>query len=393
MPSTPGRALVIGGGVFGLTAALELRRRRWRVTLLEAGRIPAGGASSTDISKMIRMDYGTDAFLTELAEVALAGWHAWNARWGRPLYHQVGFLLLRRDPPVPGTFEDDSRRMLEARGHVVQPVDPSHLGHHFPAWRAKRWGHGYFNPRAGWVEAGEVVRALARDAGRAGVRIREAVTVETLIEERSRVTGVVDAHGRTHRADVVVVAAGAATTKVVPWLRGALQPVAQPVLHLLVDAPERWRPPGFVPWAADIAGTGWYGFPATRDGRLKVGHHGRGLPSEPGEGSPVTDEHVARCRGFLSDALPALAGAPVVERRACFYCDTFDGYFWIGPDPDRRGLVVAAGGSGHGFKFAPVLGPLVADAAEGKVSRFGEPFAWRPFTGRVSAEHARYLGE
>jgi glycine/D-amino acid oxidase-like deaminating enzyme len=83
----------------------------------------------------------------------------------------------------------------------------------------------------------------------------------------------------------------------------------------------------------------------------------------------------------------------VAETRTCYYCDTFDGYFWIGPDPDRRGLVVASGGSGHGFKFAPILGPLVADAVEGTTSRFGEPFLWRPFTGAVRTEDARYVGE
>ncbi|HZD05876.1 MAG TPA: FAD-dependent oxidoreductase, partial [Longimicrobiales bacterium] len=177
MPSSPGRALVVGGGAFGLTAALELRQRHWRVTLLDAGRIPATGAASGDVSRIVRMDYGTDAFLTELAEVALAGWHAWNARWERALYHEVGFLLLRRDPPRPGTFEHESRRTLEARGHAVQPVDAGWVGRRFPAWHASAWGHGYYNPRAGWAEAGEVVRHLAQDARLAGVRICEDVAV------------------------------------------------------------------------------------------------------------------------------------------------------------------------------------------------------------------------
>ena len=63
--------------------------------------------------------------------------------------------------------------------------------------------------------------------------------------------------------------------------------------------------------------------------------------------------------------LPALADAPIVHRRMCLYCDTFDGDFWIDHDPERPGLVVAAGDSGHGFKFAPILGALIADVVEG----------------------------
>jgi len=380
---------VVGGGVFGLTGALELRRRGWNVTLLEAGHLPSPEAASTATSRMVRMDYGADTFLTELAAVAMAGWNAWNARWRRPLYHEVGILLTRRDRPRPGGFEFESRAMLASRGHLVETVDAALMAHRFPTWKARGWAHGYFNPRGGWVEAAEVMRELARDARRARVRIREEVRVVGLVEEGARVTGVLDGDGRTHRADVVVVAAGAWSTGIVPQLQGALQPVAQPVLHFEVDDPEAWQPPTFVPWAAEIAETGWYGFPATADGFVKVAHHGPGTPGDPDGEATVSDEHVDRCRAFLSEAIPDLANAPVAARRSCFYCDTFDGYFWIGRDPDRRGLVVAAGGSGHAFKFAPVLGPLVADAVEDETSRFARPFRWRPFGGAVRTEAAR----
>jgi glycine/D-amino acid oxidase-like deaminating enzyme len=296
---------------------------------------------------------------------------------------------MRKDLPRPGGFEFESRAMLASRGHLVETVDVAFLAHRFPMWKATRWAHGYFNPRGGWVEATEVVRALARNARRTRVRIREGVTVVGLAEDGSRVTGVLDADGRTHRADMVVVAAGAWSIGIVPWLQGALQPVAQPVLRLQVPDPEPWRSPTFVPWTADIAETGWYGFPAHADGLVEVAHHGPGIPGDPQVRPPVPDEHVARCRSFLSEAIPELAQAPVADRHCCFYCDTFDGYFWIGRDPDRQGLVVAAGGSGHAFKFAPVLGPLVADAVEGETSRFGEPFRWRPFRGAVRTEAAR----
>ena len=69
----PGHILVIGGGIFGLTAALELRRRGHRVTIADVGAIPSPLAASTDVSKVVRADYGSDVLYTELMEHARRG--------------------------------------------------------------------------------------------------------------------------------------------------------------------------------------------------------------------------------------------------------------------------------------------------------------------------------
>src|SRR6185503_13101491 len=83
--ASPGHVVVVGGGVFGAASALELRSRGWAVTLLDPHLLPYEGASSTDVSKLVRMDYGSDAYYHELAEAALEGWDRWNAESGRPL--------------------------------------------------------------------------------------------------------------------------------------------------------------------------------------------------------------------------------------------------------------------------------------------------------------------
>jgi glycine/D-amino acid oxidase-like deaminating enzyme len=76
------------------------------------------------------------------------------------------------------------------------------------------------------------------------------------------------------------------------------------------------------------------------------------------------------------------------------YCDTHDGDFWIAPDPERRGLVIATGDSGHGFKFAPLLGEIVADAVEGKSNPLLERFRWRPeVSSGLQKEAARFQPE
>jgi glycine/D-amino acid oxidase-like deaminating enzyme len=92
----------------------------------------------------------------------------------------------------------------------------------------------------------------------------------------------------------------------------------------------------------------------------------------------VTRDEEEAMRAFLRSTIPSLADAPIVYTRICMYCDTPDGHFWIAPDPDRPGLVIATGDCGHGFKFAPVLGEIIADAVEGKSNRWLDKFRWRP---------------
>jgi len=99
-------------------------------------------------------------------------------------------------------------------------------------------------------------------------------------------------------------------------------------------------------------------------------------------------------REFLSITFPALADAPIVYTRICLYCDTNDGHFWIAPDPERPGLIIAAGDCGHGFKFAPVLGEIIADAAEGRSNPLQEKFRWRPEMALGSGtDAARFRGD
>ena len=75
--------VVVGAGVFGVTAALELGSADGDVTVVDPGPVPRPAAASTDISKVVRMDYGADELYTAMAEAALAGWDRWNARVGR----------------------------------------------------------------------------------------------------------------------------------------------------------------------------------------------------------------------------------------------------------------------------------------------------------------------
>ena len=382
--------IIIGGGVFGLTAAFELDIRGWQVTLLDQGSVPYPDAASTDISKVVRMDYGTDEQYTAMGEQAVAAWRERNPSPQHPLYHEDGFLVMTREEEMrPGSFEHASYHFLRQRGHPLRRVRRDDLARHHPAWNSASYGDGYFNPSGGWTASGQVIRQYKYLLGLNGVQVHEGARFVSLVERGSQVTGIRFSDGTEWEADLTLAAAGAWTPFLFPELRTVMQTTGQPVLHLKPARPEEFRAPAFPVWAADIGRTGWYGFPANADGIVKVANHGPGVPiMDPEQSRAVGADEIARFRGFLADTFPTLADAPLHSTRQCWYCDSFDGHFWIDHHPERPGLVIAAGDSGHAFKFAPVLGSLIADVAERKPNPWSARFAWRS-AGDATGDGAR----
>src|SRR5438067_9692143 len=87
------KAIVVGAGINGVVAAIELRKRGHEVALVDPGPLPHPLAASTDISKAVRAAYGGDEDYTALAEQSREIWRQWNMKFGVELYHEIGFLL------------------------------------------------------------------------------------------------------------------------------------------------------------------------------------------------------------------------------------------------------------------------------------------------------------
>ncbi|MDH3495856.1 MAG: FAD-dependent oxidoreductase [Gemmatimonadota bacterium] len=390
-----GTTLVVGAGVFGAAAALELRHRGHMVVLLDAGPVPHPLAASTDISKVLRMEYGRDEAYTALMEDAFEGWRRWAREWSAAgeenLYHETGVLMVCRASMTPGTFEYESWETLRRRGHRPERLSADTLTCRFPAWSTGRYVDGFFHRVGGYAESGKVVAWLVRRAAQDGVTVRTG-RMTGLLEENGRVIGVLTAAGAV-RADRVVLATGAWAGSLL-GLTHEIRATGHPVLHFAPRDPDRFAPERFPVFTADVARTGLYGFPRNRDGVVKVALHDAGAAIDPDAPRLVTPAQEARIRALLDETIPTLAGAEVVYRRLCLYADTQDEDFWIARDPSREGLTVASGGSGHGFKFAPVLGRLIADTVEGREHPLAHKFRWRPEV-RLSrgTEAARFHGE
>jgi glycine/D-amino acid oxidase-like deaminating enzyme len=372
-------AIVVGAGINGVTAAIELKTRGHKVTLVDPGPLPHPLAASTDISKAVRAAYGADEDYTALAERSIALWRRWNKEFGIELYHEVGVMFVRQREMKPGDFEYESFKILEKRGHKIERVNSAQAWKRFPAWNPELYRDGILELEAGYAESGPVVAVLIRRAKSLGVEVRESARFSQLDEGDDRVKGILLENRERIPGDVVVMAVGAWTPYVLPFTRKFFRATGQPVFHFKPRQPELFLPECFPVFGADISTTGYYGFPLNREGVVKIANHGAGreMSPESPERAVTTDEQ-NKVREFLSSTFPALADAPIVYTRICLYCDTNDGDFWIARDPDRPGLVVATGDSGHGFKFAPVLGEIIADAAEEKSNPLLQKFRWRP---------------
>src|SRR5207244_1353614 len=132
------RVAIAGAGIFGVTAALSLRRRGHEVLLCDPGPLPHPLAASTDISKVVRLEYGADEDYLMMMEQALTGWRRWNQDCGEPLYHEVGVAFLRTEPLGAGGFEYESLQRLRRRGHLPELLDAGDIARRFPAWNSRR---------------------------------------------------------------------------------------------------------------------------------------------------------------------------------------------------------------------------------------------------------------
>jgi glycine/D-amino acid oxidase-like deaminating enzyme len=373
------KIIVVGAGINGVTAAIELRKRGHEVVLVDPGPLPHPLAASTDISKAVRAAYGADEDYTALAERSIALWRRWNEQFGTKLYHEVGVMFVRRPKMEPGDFEYESLKLLEKRGLNVMRMDTLQLWKRFPAWNPELYGDGVFEIEAGYAESGRAIGTLIKRAKSVGVELRENEKFSQLNEQGNRVNGIVLDDGQRIASDFVVMAVGAWTPYLLPYTRNFFRATGQPVFHLKPAQPELFAPERFPVFGADITTTGYYGFPINRDGVVKIANHGPGREMSPDSTDRiVTADDEKKLREFLASTFSSLVDAPIVYTRVCMYCDTHDGHFWIARDPEREGLVVAAGDSGHGFKFAPVLGEIIADATEGKDNPILEKFRWRP---------------
>ncbi|MGH2532526.1 MAG: N-methyl-L-tryptophan oxidase [Thermomicrobiales bacterium] len=350
--------IVIGGGTMGSGAAWELGKRGEKALVLEQfGHVHAMG-SHGGLTRIIRHAYAEGADYIPLVRRADDLWVALEEAAGVKVLHRVGGLELA----VPGHGHAERARDNAAlHGVAFEWLDAAELMRRWPVYRVPEdWAAGY-GPDSGFIDVERGLRALAARARAHGIEIREHEPVRSWGATDSGAWVETD-QGR-YTADRLIVTAGAWAGQMLADL-GLPLTVRRKTIHWVeVAQPESFAPERFPVFIADSAAGELYGLPIFgRDG-LKIGRHDGGDVTTPETvDREVAPKEAAGALGPARQIFPAITGK-VLSSAVCLYTLTPDGDFVIDRHPAWPHVVIAAGFSGHGFKFAPAIGEHLVDMA------------------------------
>ena len=360
--STQFDVIVAGVGSVGSAACYHLARRGARVLGLERFEIPHDHGSYHGHSRMIREAYFEHPDYVPLLRRAYELWGDLQSACGDAFFHIGGGIYVGAEDGtiVPGS-------LLAAREHGIDHalLSADEIRARYPVMSPPPGQVGFYENRCGFLVPEKAVRAHA-DAARSHGAILQ--TGERLESWQVHADGVeVSTDRARYTADQLVITSGAWSAEVAQDLGIELQ-VTRQVLAWFepLGDPEKFAPGNFPCWFVETgAPVGHYGFPVlSGDPGLKIAVHRPGEVIDPNTTpGPPSEDEIGALHATLDEIFPGCAGA-LAEACTCKYTNSPDGHFVVGAHPAHQGVSLACGLSGHGFKFASVLGEALADLAQ-----------------------------
>jgi sarcosine oxidase len=356
--------IVIGLGAMGAATLDQLARRGVRALGLEQFGVAHEQGSSGGDSRLIRKAYFEHPDYVPLLERAYANWEDLEARGGEPVLFRTGIVYIGS---ADGEVISGTRLSARTYGLACETLTSDALRRRTSVFRVPADAVALHEPDGGFVLSTRAIRLYCEQALRNGARIRAGDAVHDWRETADGVE--VTTSSRTYRADRLVISAGSWSGTLMPPLASRLAVTRQTLFWLWPPAPERFVLDAFPCWGAEVPGLAGmlYGFPmlpASLAGTpgLKIAHHFPGERCEPGQARPAVAAEFEALRPALQQILDVDLG-DVIATKVCMYTSTPDHHFVVDRYPGSERVVVACGFSGHGFKFASVIGEALADLA------------------------------
>ncbi|MBX3176803.1 MAG: N-methyl-L-tryptophan oxidase [Candidatus Hydrogenedentes bacterium] len=350
-------AIVLGLGGMGSAAAYHLARRGQSVLGLEQYPLVHAQGSSHGQSRIIRQAYFEHPDYVPLLKLAYAHWEALAGGSSEEIWNLCGIVLAGRDEDavIAGT-----RRAAAEHGLPLEELDADAAAARYPGLQPDPDMAVLFDPLGGYLRVEHCVRAHLDGARAAGavLRDREAVLSWEASDNEVRVF----TNLGQYTARNLVIAAG-------PWAGEMLSDLGLPLsAHRVVTAwfpeasPAHQRDAGAPVFAMQTEHGFFYGFPQLDERGVKVAEHRAGdLLSDPARvDRAITEDDVRAIRRFSEGYLHGV-DAGNWTGNACIYTMTPDSDFIVDRHPNHANVFIAAGFSGHGFKFAAAIGSILAD--------------------------------
>ncbi|MGE4096094.1 MAG: N-methyl-L-tryptophan oxidase [Candidatus Binatia bacterium] len=350
--------IVIGTGGIGSAALYYLAARN--VKALGIDRWSAGHeyGSSHGATRIIRLAYFEHPNYVPLLRRAFTAWAEFGQRCGRDLYRQTGLLQVgfASGHVVPGVLRSAREHNLK-----VEQLSPSEVRNRFPGFTITEPMQAVFEYNAGYLPVEDCVRAYVSEAKKLGATIVNDESVHAWKTDGSGVTVTTDK--RTYTAARVIIAPGAWASALLGDL-GVSFTVRRKALFWY-EAETHYRVDTGCPlFLYELPEGIFYGYPQIDSTGVKVGEHSGGQQVEDPllveRSIDPQDRHTVE--NFLSTYLPGVSRT-LHRHVVCLYTMSADGHFVVDVHPRSPNVIFAAGLSGHGFKFASVLGEILADLA------------------------------
>ncbi len=357
--------IVVGCGTMGAAVALDAARRGAVVLAIDQFGVPNTRGEHHGGARMFRTAYYEHPDYVPLLRHAFDAWRALASDAGEKLFHVTGAVYLG---PPEGELVPRSLAAARQHGLTVEELTADEVSRRWPALRAPHGSIAMFEHAAGVIVPEQAVRAMARLARDAGATIG---TDEQVLRVGKGPEGVeVRTDRGVYRGRAAVVTAG-------PWTARLLAHcgVEAPALSVTRQAfgwtrpsyPALFSPDRFPCWAwEDSPGSLHYGFPILAAGEMRVARHRRGPVTDPD-----TDDRAPRtadAEDYMTGVRLVVPGCgPLAREGVCLYTNSADAHFILDratiPGRPDAPIWLACGFSGHGFKFAPVVGRIMADLA------------------------------